>query len=50
MRTPKNFRLPKVTCDTLASLAERWGVSQAEVIIIAVDRLNQKENEDANKT
>ena len=41
-RTPKNFRLPAITCQQLKALSEAWGVSQAEVIIICLDRINSQ--------
>jgi hypothetical protein len=38
MRTPKNFRLPSITCDQLKALSKAWGVSQAQVLILLLDR------------
>jgi hypothetical protein len=38
MRTPKNFRLPSITCNQLTALAKAWGVSQSQVLILLLDR------------
>ena len=42
-RTSKTFRLPLITQEQLVALSEAWGVSQAEVIIICLDRQHSKE-------
>lgn len=39
----KNFRLPTITLDQLKALIERTGMTETQVIIIAIDRLAQQE-------
>lgn len=41
--TQRNYRLPKITLDKLKALIEATGMTETQVIILAVDRLTEKE-------
>jgi predicted DNA-binding protein len=41
--SPSSFRIPDLTKEQIAELSERLGMSQAQIIILAVDRLYQRE-------
>jgi len=39
----KNFRLPTITTDKLDALIKATGLTEVQVIIIAIDRLTEQE-------
>jgi predicted DNA-binding protein len=38
------FRLPEKTTEQLAALAKKLGMTLTQVVVVAIDRMAQKEN------
>lgn len=41
--TQRNYRLPTITLNKLKALIEATGMTETQVIILAIDRLTEKE-------
>lgn len=39
----KNYRLPTITLEKLKALAKATGLTEVQIVILAIDRMNEKE-------